>query len=91
MAIERFESLTILPERVDAFRSIAILCDRKSHKGILIGKQGQMIKAIGTRARRDIEHMLDCPCDLRLFVKVRKDWRNRSVWLADLGFDSSQI
>ncbi len=65
-----------------------ILVERDSHKGIIIGKQGSMLKTIGTAARLEIERMLGCPCYLKLFVKVREDWRNRRGILQDLGYDS---
>lgn len=67
-----------------------ILVDRDTHKGILIGKQGSMLKTIGTAARIEIEKMLGCPCYLQLFVKVREDWRNRRGILQDLGFETKK-
>lgn len=63
-----------------------VLCERESHKIILIGKGGQMLKRIGSSARRDIERMLGCKVHLELFVKVRPDWRNRAGILKDLGY-----
>ncbi len=63
-----------------------ILCERESHKIILIGKQGTMLKRIGSSARIAIEQMLDCKVYLELFVKVRPDWRNRPSILSDLGY-----
>jgi GTPase len=65
----------------------SIYCDKESHKGILIGRQGSMLKKIGTAAREQIEEMLDCPCYLDLHVKVREDWRNRQGILRNLGFE----
>jgi GTP-binding protein Era len=59
---------------------VNIYCERKSHKGIVIGKNGEMLKKIGIRARRDIEAMLGTKVNLKLWVKVRSDWR-------DSGFD----
>ena len=56
-----------------------IICERDSHKGIIIGKQGSMLKKIGTNARFEIEKMLECQVNLRLWVKVRKDWRDNDV------------
>lgn len=52
-----------------------IICERDSHKGIIIGKQGSMLKKIGSTARYEIERMLDCKVNLKLWVKVKKDWR----------------
>jgi GTP-binding protein Era len=65
-----------------------ILCEKDSHKGILIGKGGLMLKSIGTAARIQIEKMLDCRCYLELQVKVREDWQNRSGILRDLGLSN---
>lgn len=53
-----------------------IVCERESHKGIIIGKQGQMLKKIGTQARKEIENMMDIKINLKLWVKVRKEWRD---------------
>ena len=53
-----------------------IYCLRNSHKGIIIGKNGQMLKKIGTYAREDLEKMLDTKINLQLWVKVREDWLN---------------
>ena len=53
-----------------------IICERDSHKGIIIGKQGNMLKKIGSTARYEIEKMLDCQVNLKLWVKVKKDWRD---------------
>lgn len=64
-----------------------LYCEKTSHKKILIGKQGSMLKKIGTSARIRIEQMLGCPVHLELLVKVREDWRNRKGILADLGFE----
>lgn len=71
-------------------RSIAvikadIICSRDSHKAIIIGKDGQMIKRIGTAARRNIEKMLDCKVYLDLYVKVRNDWQNNDAMLGSTG------
>lgn len=54
-----------------------IICEKQSHKGMLIGKGGERLKQIGTMARKDIEELLDCKVNLQLFVKVKEDWRNR--------------
>lgn len=63
-----------------------IVVERSSQKGILIGKQGGMLKKIGSLARQDIEHLLGSKVYLELWVKVQKDWRNRPFNLRDLGF-----
>ncbi len=64
----------------------SIICERDSHKSILLGKNGQMIKRIGTAARENIEKMTDCKVFLDLHVKVRKDWKNRQVFLDEFGY-----
>lgn len=63
-----------------------IYCDKESHKRILIGKNGEMIKRIGSRARMQIEQMLQCKVYIELFVKVREDWRNNIPILGNLGY-----
>ena len=54
-----------------------IYCERESHKGIIIGKGGSMLKRIGQESRKDIEWMLGCPVNLQLWIKIKEDWRNR--------------
>lgn len=63
-----------------------IFCEKESHKGILIGKRGDMLKRIGEQARGDIEKMLGQRVNLQLWVKVRPDWRNRADDLKTLGY-----
>ena len=63
-----------------------LYCERTAHKGILIGRQGAMIRRIGTEARQDIEALLNTHVDLQLWVKVREDWRNRAEDLRTLGY-----
>ncbi len=64
-----------------------IICERESHKGIIIGKQGSMLKKIGTNARRDIEKLLECQVNLQLWVKVKKDWRDSEFLLKNFGYN----
>ena len=64
-----------------------IVCERDSHKGIIIGKQGAMLKKIGTLARREIEDMLECQVNLQLWVKVKKDWRDSDFLLKNFGYN----
>ncbi|MBP1580797.1 MAG: KH domain-containing protein, partial [Oscillospiraceae bacterium] len=64
-----------------------ILCEKSSHKGMIIGKQGSMLKKIGTQAREEIETFMDCKINLKLWVKIREDWRNSSSAMRDLGFN----
>ncbi|MCR5767358.1 MAG: GTPase Era [Lachnospiraceae bacterium] len=63
-----------------------IVCERDSHKGIIIGKQGSMLKKIGTNARLQIEALLGYRINLQLFVKVKKDWRDSDFLLKNYGF-----
>lgn len=63
-----------------------IICERESHKGIIIGKQGSMLKRIGTSARMDIEEMLESQVNLKLWVKVKKDWRDSDFLLKNFGY-----
>ncbi|MCR4776800.1 MAG: GTPase Era [Saccharofermentans sp.] len=67
-----------------------ILCMRKSHKGILIGEDGKMIKRIGTAARKNIERMLGCKVYLDLYVKVREDWQNNDAILKETGLSDTE-
>ena len=67
-----------------------ILCMRKSHKGILIGEDGKMIKRIGTAARKNIEKMLGCKVYLDLYVKVREDWQNNEAILRETGLSDTE-
>jgi len=64
----------------------SIICEKTSHRVILLGKNGQMIKRIGTKARENIEKMCGCKVFLDLHIKVRADWKNRPVFLQDLGY-----
>ena len=63
-----------------------IYCERDSHKGIIIGKQGAMLKKIGSNARYELERELDTKVNLQLFVKVNKDWRDNALSLKNFGF-----
>lgn len=67
-----------------------IVCERDSHKGIIIGKQGSMLKKIGTNAREDIEEFLQAKVNLKLWVKVKKDWRDSDFLLKNFGFKENQ-
>ena len=66
-----------------------LYCERASHKSIIIGKQGQMLGLIGTEARADIEKMMGTKILLKLWVKVREDWRNRVNDLKTLGYEDT--
>ena len=65
----------------------AIYCEKASHKGIIIGKNGEMLKKVATRARYDIEKMLDKKVYLELWVRVKDDWRNSEKMIKDFGFE----
>lgn len=68
-----------------------LLCERESHKGIIIGKGGAMLKKIGTAARIDIENMLETKVNLHLFVKVRPGWKDDGSTLRSLGYDEKKL
>ncbi|GKX31000.1 GTPase Era [Vallitalea longa] len=68
-----------------------IICERDSHKGIIIGKQGTMLKKIGTRARIDIENLLGSKVNLKLWVKIKKNWRDSDFLLKNYGFNKNDI
>ena len=69
----------------------AIVCEKESHKGIIIGKKGAMIKEIGSQARVDIENLLDTKVNLKLYVKVRKDWRDSDIFLKNYGYNLKDL
>ena len=77
-----------MEERPDGSSHIeaSIICEKDSHKGIVIGKGGSMLKKIGIAARRDIETLTGGRTDLRLFVKVRKEWRDNLQYLSSYGY-----
>lgn len=68
-----------------------IYCERDSHKGIIIGKQGAMLKKIGSYARQDMEAFFNCKVNLTMWVKVKEDWRNKEGLLRSFGFDKSDF
>ncbi len=67
-----------------------IICERESHKGIIIGKQGSMLKKIGSNARRDIEDLLESRVNLQLWVKVKKDWRDSDFLIKNFGYNPKE-
>ena len=68
-----------------------IICERDSHKGIIIGKQGAMLKKIGSTARFEIERMLECKVNLQLWVKVKKDWRDSDFLIKNFGYTKEDL
>ena len=81
VTIERMQKTRKLTH-IDA----TIICERDSHKGIIIGKQGKMLKKIGSTARYEIDKMLDCQVNLQLWVKVKKDWRDSEFLMKNFGY-----
>ena len=83
VAVERMH------EREDGLIEISatIYCEKKSHKGIIIGKKGAMLKKIGAQARVDIEELLDTRVFLELWVKVKEDWRNNQYQMRNFGYE----
>ena len=65
----------------------SIVCERDSHKGIITGKGGAMLKKIGSAARREIEDLVDTKVNLQLWVKVRKEWRDSEIYMKNYGYD----
>lgn len=64
-----------------------IYCERESHKGIIIGKKGAMLKEVSTNARHELERFFDCRVNLQCWVKVKEDWRNREGLIHNFGLD----
>ncbi len=71
--------------------SADIICEKQGHKSIIIGKNGEMLKLIGSHAREDIEKMVGHQVMLRLFVKVRGNWRNNNLYIKNLGYKSDEF
>lgn len=68
-----------------------IVCERESHKGIIIGKGGEMLKKIGSNARYEIERLLDTKVNLKLWVKVKKDWRDSEFLMKNFGYNKDEL
>ena len=68
-----------------------IICEKESHKGIIIGKSGAMLKRIGTDSRYELEKMLEAKVNLKLFVKVKKDWRDSDFLIRNFGYDRKEL
>ena len=69
----------------------SIICEREGHKRIVIGKGGEMLRRIGTDARKDIENMLQCQVNLKLWVKVRRDWKDDDTQMRSFGYDDRKL
>jgi len=85
------ESISERPDKAITDVHAVIICERTSHKGIVIGKGGRMLKDIGSLARQDIERLLGTKVYLELFVKVKEDWRNDQSMLRSLGYDKRNL
>ena len=68
-----------------------IICERESHKAIIIGKSGSMLKKIATMARKDIENLMDISVNLKVWVKVRKDWRDSDIQMKNFGYNIKDL
>lgn len=87
-------SIDVMKERPDGMImdiEATIICERESHKGIIIGKGGSMLRRIGSQARRDAEKMLEMQVNLQLWVKVKKDWRDSDFMIKNFGYDKKEI
>lgn len=88
--------IAVMIERMDFSGKVVqieatIVCERDSHKGIIIGKGGEMLKKIGTNARYEIEKMLEQRVNLKLFVKVKKEWRDSEYLLKNFGYNAGDF
>ena len=90
IAVE-INSMKKRPEQEMVDVQATIYCERESHKGIVIGKKGAMLKKIGSTARYDMERLLGSPIYLQLWVKVKKDWRDSDFLLKNFGYDKKKI
>ena len=68
-----------------------IICEKDSHKGIIIGKGGAMLKKIGSQARQEIEGLMDARVNLKLWVKVRREWRDNELYLKNYGYRNEDV
>lgn len=87
--------IAVTIERMDFKKHIVdidatIICEKDSHKGMIIGKQGQMLKKIGSAARYEIEELLEQQANLKLWVKVKKDWRDSDILIKNFGYDKKE-
>ncbi len=85
--VEKFHERTSASEDQIIDIEATIFCERESHKGIIIGRGGAMLKSIGTKARVDLEHFFDCKINLKLWIKVKEDWRNSVGAIHSFGLD----
>lgn len=92
-ATRRAQSEIMLREDSDWIMDIeaTIICEKESHKGMVIGRQGSMLRKIGSQARYEIEQMLEEPVNLQLWVKVKKDWRDSDFMIKNFGYDKKEL
>ena len=83
------EAMNFSNDKVDI--KATLICEKESHKGIIIGKAGSMIKKIGSSARADIEELLDNKVNLDLWIKVKKDWRDSDILMKNFGYDRKDL
>lgn len=88
VVIENFEER---PDKAITNIEASIICERESHKAMIIGKQGAMLKKIGSAARFEIEKMLEGKVFLKIYVKVKKNWRDSSTQIKNFGYNSKEI
>lgn len=82
---------TMQLDRKVAHIDATIICERDSHKGIIIGKQGAMLKKIGTNARFELERLLEQKVNLKIWVKVKKDWRDSDFLMKNFGYTQDDV
>ena len=85
------ESMKTRPDGKMTDVEASIVCERESHKGIIIGKNGSMLKKIGSEARPDIEQLLETKVNLKLWVKVRRNWRDSDILMKNYGYDKKDL
>lgn len=88
VVIEKFEER---PDKAITNVEASIICERESHKAMIIGKQGAMLKKIGSAARFEIERMLESKVFLKIYVKVKKNWRDSKTQIKNFGYNSKEI
>ena len=88
VVIEKFEER---PDKAITNVEASIICERESHKAMIIGKQGAMLKKIGSAARFEIEKMLGCKVFLKIYVKVKKNWRDSKTQIKNFGYNSKEV
>ena len=86
VVIDKFEE-----EDCSVYIGATMICEKKSHKQIIIGRKGEMLKEIGSKARMEIEKLIEKKCYLDLFVKVQEDWRDKGNLVSDFGYDAKGI